>query len=122
MRYKIIYIDPPWKYGSWGVGSSKSSFNKKYNEKSVPMPYKQMEIEDIKNLDISSLADNNCELYLWVTQKYLPYSFDIISCWGFKYCQTLVWCKKPMGKGQGGVFCPTNEFLILGRKNRYYVV
>jgi len=23
-----------------------------------------------------------------------------------------------MGKGQGGVYCPTNEFLILGRKGR----
>lgn len=34
------------------------------------------------------------------------------------YCQTLTWCKKPMGKGQGGVYCPTTEFLILARRGK----
>ena len=65
-----------------------------------------------------SLADENCELYLWTTQKYLPDAFEVIKDWGFKYCQTLTWCKTPRGTGQGGVFCPTTEFLILGRKGK----
>lgn len=77
-----------------------------------------MSIEEIKDLPIKKLAADNCELYLWVTQKYLPEAFGIISYWGFKYCQTIVWCKTPRGTGQGGVFCPTNEFLILARKGK----
>jgi len=82
------------------------------------MPYKTMTVDEIKALPIEDLADENCELYLWTTQKYLPESFEVIRAWGFKYCQTLIWCKKPRGLGQGGVYCPTNEFLLLGRKGK----
>ena len=64
------------------------------------------------------LYDKNCDLYLWTTQKYLPAAFKIILFWGFKYCQTLTWCKEPKGTGQGGLFCPTTEFLLLCRKGK----
>lgn len=111
LKYKTIVIDPPTKYGVWG----KASFDHRPNDFDRPLPYKAMSIEEISNLPIKEFADTNCELYFWTTQKYLPNSFEIIKKWGFKYCQTLIWCKKPMGKGQGGVYCPTNEFLILAR-------
>lgn len=84
----------------------------------TPMSYNCMTIDEIKQLPVGGLAADNCELYLWVTQKYLPVSFEIIAHWGFKYCQTLVWCKKPMGTGQGGVYCPTTEFIILARRGK----
>ena len=29
------------------------------------------------------------------TQKYLPDAFEVLKAWGFKYCQTLTWCKTP---------------------------
>ena len=82
------------------------------------MPYETMSVEEIKALNVGRLADENCELYLWTTQKYLPDAFEVLNAWGFKYCQTLTWCKTPRGKGQGGVYTPTNEFLILGRKGK----
>src|SRR3972149_9051661 len=110
-KYKVIYADPPWKYGNWGKANPKS----RPNSKVYPMPYNTMNITEIKSLPIKSLAENNCELYLWTTQKYLPIAFQIIEFWEFKYCQTLIWCKKPRGLGQGGLYCPTNEFLILAR-------
>ena len=86
--------------------------------KECEIPYETMSVEEIKALNVADLADENCELYLWTTQKYLPDAFEVLKAWGFKYCQTLTWCKKPMGKGQGGVYCPTTEFLILGRKGK----
>jgi N6-adenosine-specific RNA methylase IME4 len=117
-KYKTIIADPPWKYGAWMKGSEKSVLPKVHNEKSIPMPYQTMSVEEIKALNVSNLADENCELYLWTTQKYLPDAFEVLKNWGFKYCQTITWCKTPMGKGQGGVFCPTTEFLLLGRKGK----
>ena len=117
-KYKTIVADPPWKYGKWGVGSNKSVFSEKHNEIAEPMPYETMSVEEIKALNVSSLADENCELYLWTTQKYLPDAFEVLKAWGFKYCQTLTWCKTPMGTGQGGVYCPTTEFILLGRKGK----
>ena len=116
-RYKTIVADPPWAYNrSWDGGSDKSVF--KGAQTSVPMPYVQMSLFDICALPVAELADDNCDLYLWTTQKYLPKAFDVIEAWGFKYCQTLTWCKTPMGTGQGGLYCPTTEFLILARKGR----
>jgi len=111
MKYKTIVIDPPWKYGKWAAPK-----NRKGQE--YDLPYNYMTIDEIKGLPIKNLADKNCELYLWTTQKYLPIAFEVLNAWGFKYCQTLTWCKKPRGTGQGGVYCPTNEFLILARRGK----
>ena len=111
MLFNTIYVDPPWKYGAWGTPSDRPN-----QTKSRPIPYSTMTVEEISSLPVANLADNNCELYIWVTQRYLPEVFNVIAKWGFKYCQTITWCKAPRGLGQGGVFCPTTEFLILGRK------
>ena len=110
-KYQIIYADPPWKYGSWGKANPLS----RPNCKVYPMPYPTMSVEEISKIPIKGLASENCELYLWTTQRYLPIAFGVMEKWGFKYCQTLIWCKTPRGLGQGGVYCPTNEFLLLGR-------
>ena len=115
--YKTIVADPPWPYNrKWDTGSDKSALAKKYNTDSVPMSYPTMTIQEIMSLPVKEIAADNCELYLWTTQKYLPWSFQVLGAWGFKYCQTLTWCKTPMGTGQGGLYCPTTEFLILGRR------
>ena len=113
-KYQIIYADPPWRYGDWG----KADPAIRPNTKVRPMPYATMTVEEIASFPVGQLADINCELYLWTTQRYLPDAFKVIAAWGFKYCQTLTWCKKPRGLGQGGVYCPTTEFLLLARKGK----
>jgi len=115
-KYKTILVDPPWHYGSgYPAPPNRPNCNPGVPK---PMPYETMSIDIIKKLPVLNVADSNCELYLWTTQKYLPFSFDVVKAWGFKYCQTLTWCKKPRGTGQGGVYCPTTEFLILGRRGK----
>ena len=112
-KYSIILADPPWEYGAWGKPN-----NRKEDSKISVLPYRTMTVEEIASLSVGGLAADNCELYLWTTQKYLPDAFEVIKMWGFKYCQTLTWCKKPRGLGQGGIYCPTTEFLILARKGK----
>jgi N6-adenosine-specific RNA methylase IME4 len=119
-KYQTIVVDPPWQYGAWGKASDTPLARKKFPNgqwsKEYSLPYKTMSLIDIEKLPVSSIAADNCELYLWVTQRYLPAAFRIVESWGFKYCQTLTWCKRPRGLGQGGVYCPTTEFIILGRR------
>ena len=118
LRFACIMADPPWHYGrSWDTGSEKAQY-KGFNNKAVPMPYDQMKLPEIKALPVGELAADQCDLYLWATQKYLPDAFDVLKAWGFRYCQTLTWCKAPRGTGQGGLYCPTTEFLILGRRGK----
>lgn len=117
--FSCIVVDPPWPYGAWGVGSNRCALaGSVANHTPIPMPYPTMTVAEIKALPIATLADENCDLYLWTTQKYLPVSFSVLEVWGFRYCQTLTWCKVPRGTGQGGLYCPTTEFLLLGRKGK----
>ena len=112
-KYKTIVVDPPWQYGKWGTGSAKAQVQTTEPE---PMPYAQMTVAQIKALPVAAIAAEDCDLYLWTTQKYLPKAFEVLKAWGFKYCQALTWCKTPRGTGQGGLYCPTTEFCLLGRR------
>lgn len=111
-KYQVIYADPPWEYDVWGKPTNRK------NPPIYPMPYKTLSVAEIKSLPVADISDSNCELYLWTTQKYLPFAFDVIDSWGFRYCQSLTWCKPPRGLGQGGLYCPTTEFLLLARKGK----
>lgn len=115
--YHTIVADPPWQYGKWGKASI-APRGSSYEPQDSTMPYQTMAVEEIKALPVAALAAVDCDLYLWATQKYLPDAFEVLDAWGFRYCQTLTWCKKPKGTGQGGLYCPTTEFLLLGRKGR----
>jgi N6-adenosine-specific RNA methylase IME4 len=112
--YSTIVADPPWQYGSWGKPSNRRLA--KSADTIYPLPYPSMTLDEIKSLPVQSLAGDDCELYLWTTQKYLSNAFDVLGAWGFRYCQILTWCKQPRGLGQGGVYCPTTEFVLLGRR------
>lgn len=120
-KYKTIMADPPWRYGVWGKASPSaylvSGIREETNEE-IPMPYQTMGVGEICAMKVGDLADNDCELYLWTTQKYLPESFDVVEAWGFRYCGVLTWCKTPRGTGQGGLYCPTTEFLIHARRGK----
>lgn len=113
-KYKTIVADPPWTYGKWGRATPKL----RPNSVEYEMPYSTLTLNQIKALQVATIAAEDCDLYLWTTQKYLPHAFGVMKAWGFKYCQTITWCKAPRGTGQGGLYCPTTEFLLLGRKGR----
>lgn len=117
VEYRTILVDPPWKYGKWGAASV-APRGSIYKPQSSNMPYETMSVSEIAALPVGTLAAEDCELYLWATQRYLPDAFRVMDAWGFRYCQTLTWCKKPKGTGQGGLYCPTTEFLLLGRQGK----
>ena len=112
-KYKTIVIDPPWEYGKWCANLHRP------NSVDKAIPYKTMKIKEIEALPINSIADENCELFLWTTQKYLPEAIYLIDKWNFKYCATITWCKKPRA-GLGGKFTPTTEFLIYARNGKMF--
>lgn len=114
LGFRCIVADPPWKYGAWGRANPIS----RPNGKAYPMPYQTMKVDEIKSMPVADVADADCDLYLWTTQKYLPDAFSVMQSWGFRYCQTLTWCKMPRGTGQGGLYCPTTEFILLGRRGK----
>lgn len=89
-KSKTVVIDFPWNV--------KANFKdiKKEPGHSVPeeMPYKTMTDLEIQNFPINDYADNNCDLFLWVTQTKLPLGLKLMELWGFKYHCTITWYKK----------------------------
>ena len=76
-KYNIIYADPPWSYKVWsGKGKEK---------KSAENHYKCLDDDDIYKLDVGTLTDDNCVLFLWVTYPLLQEGIRTIKEWGFTY-------------------------------------
>lgn len=88
--YDVIVIDPPWPM---------SRIETDANPHAVEMDYPTMTLDEIKGLKIPAADD--CHVFLWATQKYLPNAFDVFKAWGVKYVCCFVWHKnhghKPFG-------------------------
>ena len=59
-KYKTIYADPPWL--ETGGGKIKRGADKHYS---------LMKTKDISNLPVHTIADENCWLFMWVTNNFL---------------------------------------------------
>jgi N6-adenosine-specific RNA methylase IME4 len=76
-----------------------------------------MSIAEIEAMPVSSVADKDCRLWLWTTNRYLPAAFGVMAAWGFDYRQTLVWHKADGNMG-GSVAPNSAEFLLVGVRGR----
>ena len=59
--------------------------------------YSLMKTDDIKELPVHQIADEDCWLFLWVTNNYLVDGLDCMRAWGFRYVTNLVWAKPSFG-------------------------
>lgn len=110
MKYHTIVADPPWDVLAGPPWSS--------NQKSQPLVYPTMSIDEIKALDVGAWAEDDCQLYLWTINKYLKQAFEIAESWGFKFSTLLTWVKKPHGIGLGGAYVQTCEYVLFCHKGR----
>lgn len=122
-KYSVIYADPPWKQKQgrklkgYKIVDGKQVFNS-VDDKAQDLPYRTMSFADICNLNVKSIANDNCFLFMWVTNKYLLDAKQVINSWGFKYSTTITWCKQTMGGGLGGDFGINCEYLLFARRGK----
>jgi N6-adenosine-specific RNA methylase IME4 len=88
--YPTLVIDPPWDFGDEGdvdqFGRGRPT-------------YMTMSFEQIRALPISSLAEPNAHLYLWITNRSYLKGPALLEHWGFRYITCLTWCKPSIGMG-----------------------
>ena len=102
-RFATIVIDPPWHWADEGdcdqLGRARPT-------------YSTMPLEELLELPLGDLADEDCHLYLWITNRSLPKGFGLLQRWGFRYVTTLTWCKPSFG--MGNYFRGSTEHILFG--------
>jgi len=83
-KYRTIVVDPPWPIQRI-PRAERPNQPKDY-------AYQTMEVEEIQKLELPA-SQENCNVFLWVTHKFLPAAFECFDRWGVRYVCTFVWHK-----------------------------
>jgi N6-adenosine-specific RNA methylase IME4 len=87
--YRVICADPPWPY----------DFRREDPSQRGVTPYPQMSLDEIRALQVASLAHGDCVLWLWSTSFHMPHAYQMLQAWGFAPMTLLTWVKDRMGTG-----------------------
>ena len=102
-KYCTIYADPPWM--ERGGGRIKRGADRHY-----PL----MKTVDICRLPVWRISEDNCHLYLWATNNFLPDGLKVMDAWGFRYVTMITWMKSWISLGQ--YFRGMTEHCLFGVK------
>lgn len=92
-------------------------------KRSADSHYNVMHIDDICNIDVESVAADDCVLALWVPNSLLGYGLSTIEAWGFTQKQMITWVKttkdgKKFAFGMGRYFRNCSETILLATRGR----
>lgn len=84
-KYRVIYADPPWKYGD-----SREALE---GTTGASAHYPSMSITELCDLPVVEWIESDAVLFLWVTSPLLFECSPVIRAWGFQYKSSFVWDK-----------------------------
>ena len=103
-RYRVIYADPPWWYGT-------PQHSKTEQVATLGTHYPSMKTGAICDLPVGDMAADNAVLFLWATSPLLFEAKEVIDAWGFTYKASIVWDK--VLHNVGHYVSVRHEFLLI---------
>jgi len=103
-KYDVIVLDPPWPM---------EKIERDCRPNQHAFDYPTMTEEELSALDIPSSDD--CHIFMWTTQKFLPMAFRLLDAWDARYVCTFVW-HKPGGFQPIGLPQYNCEFVLYARQ------
>lgn len=95
-KFDIIYADPPWLYQE----NSKGEPVAMSVAKPIKDHYPTLSLEELSDLDVASIASDDCLLFMWTTGPKLDTAMELGPAWGFKYVTLgFVWDKIKVNPG-----------------------
>jgi N6-adenosine-specific RNA methylase IME4 len=110
--FAVIALDPPWDWGDEGDQDQLGRARPTYGTMSIDEVTQYEPFKDGRG--VGDFADEDCHLYLWITNRSLPKGFGLLDAWGFRYVTCLTWCKPSIG--MGNYFRGSTEHVLFGVK------
>lgn len=123
-KYDIIYADPPWDYGGKmqydksTIKSENKGFEKNIFISSASFKYPTLKLKELKQLDVNSIAADDCLLFMWTTGPQLANAIELGNSWGFEY-KTVAFVWDKMVHNPGRYTLSQTEFVIAFKKGRF---
>ena len=109
-KFRVIYADPPWKYGDTLGGDLSEGYG------GAEKHYPAMSICELCAMPVKDTVDTDAVLFLWVTSPLLFECHPLIKAWGFEYKTSFVWDK--VKHNMGHYNSVRHEFLLVCTRGR----
>ena len=123
-KYQVIYADPPWDYGGkmqydkTCIKSENIGFEKNVFISSASFKYPTVKLKDLKKLNVPSIADDDCILFMWTTGPQFANSIELGKSWGFEYkTVAFVWDKQVHNPGRYTL--SQTQFVLAFKKGKF---
>ena len=123
-KYQVIYADPPWDYGGKTqydksvIKNQNVGFEKNIFLSSASFQYPTIKLKRLKELNIESISDNNCLLFMWTTGPQMANSIELGEAWGFEY-KTVAFVWDKMVHNPGRYTLSQTEFVLAFKKGKF---
>jgi N6-adenosine-specific RNA methylase IME4 len=114
-KFRTILADPPWQF--------QNRTGKMAPEHRRLSRYATMNLDAVRALPVSAVAEETAHLYLWVPNALLPLGLEVMAAWGFSYKSNIIWHKIRKdggsdGRGVGFYFRNVTEVILFGVRGR----
>ena len=123
-KYQIIYADPPWDYGGkmqydkTTIKDENVGFKKKIFLSAAKFKYPTLKLKQLKELDIKSIAEDDCLLFMWTTGPQMANSVELGIAWGFEY-KTVAFVWDKMMHNPGRYTLSQTEFVLAFKRGKF---
>lgn len=122
-KYSIIYADPPWDYGGKmqfdksALKSINKDFKKDIFISAANFQYPTVKLKDLMKLDVVSIAERDCLLFMWTTGPHMESAILLRKSWGFEYKTiAFVWDKQIHNPGRYTL--SQTEFVLVFKRGK----
>jgi len=121
--YDIIYADPPWdyngkvQYDKSCIKTENVGFEKNIFISSAIFKYPTLKLSELKELDVNSIAAEDCLLFMWTTGPQLAHAVELGQAWGFEY-KTVAFIWDKMVHNPGRYTLSQTEQCLVFKKGR----
>ncbi|MCF0258966.1 MAG: hypothetical protein HUJ54_03810 [Erysipelotrichaceae bacterium] len=123
-KYQVIYADPPWDYGGkmqydkTTIREENAGFEKKIFLSSASFKYPTVKLKQLKELDVASIAHQDCLLFMWTTGPQMANAIELGQAWGFDY-KTVAFVWDKMIHNPGRYTLSQTEFVLAFKKGKF---